>query len=123
MVSVPLDMPEYVGHRAEHYEHEEFNSAIYTSSDESGQPDPADSSSEDELGVPGERLQRMVKGRVKYRRVRKPRETTNSRSSQFSDISGRSSQTVDSDSGSDAECRAWPGEDPVTGSSTGEHKT
>ena len=37
MVSVPLDMPEYVGHRAEDHEHEKFNPAINTSSDESGQ--------------------------------------------------------------------------------------
>ena len=85
---------------------------LHPSSDES-EPDLTDSSSEDELGVPGERVQRFVGGRLICRRVKRPRNTMDSRSTR------PSSTPAESSSEDDATCRAGPGGDPLTGSSTG----
>ena len=54
MTSAPLGTSECVGHKAEDHEHEKFDVGIDSSSDESGEPDLTDSSSDDESGIPGE---------------------------------------------------------------------
>ena len=70
--SVLLGTPERFGHRAMCYEHE-VNNCDDNAASSSGEPDPTDSSFDDDTVAPGGQVRGMAKGIEKFRRVHRHR--------------------------------------------------